>query len=101
MKIEIWIKDGGGLSKKYEDMGIDLPAGKKYLTAEMIVCGQDVRGYWVSPDIDEDTGTKNILFYTPWDNFSCPWSEQLEYLFKEIIDINESSNNISDTKDEV
>jgi len=63
------------------------------MTAEINVCRQDIRAYWVDPEPDAETGERRIVWYTATDNFVSPYSAGLEMIFATIIQNNENPLN--------
>jgi len=45
-----------------------------------------ISGFWVDPDIDDDTQARDIVFYlVVADGFRTPWTEEMESLLKSIL----------------
>ena len=81
MNIPIWVYDREKSSKKEltGKTGVNTRKATLYLNAEDIIC------FWVDDEIDDETGTKDILFYVGTISFRTQWSVKREAWFRNII----------------
>jgi len=77
MKIQIWVSDS-----KLDDLGVGDVDNR---LVDLYVRKDDIQSFWIDPEIDDDTGTRNINIYIGNNSFSAPYKKELAEQLYEIV----------------
>ncbi len=82
MKIQIWLSDQEKI-KESEILGADIDSS---LLVDFYFKLDQLIGFWIDPDENSITGSKDIIFYFGGDTLRTPYKKSLADLFyKEVI----------------
>jgi hypothetical protein len=57
----------------------------KHNLIDLYIDEKEIVAFWVDPDIDDDTKTRDIIFYTYGTSFRTPYTAEKVQIFKNII----------------
>lgn len=92
MEIQIHINDNDEL-KEIDDLGLN--KNPKVIYSTLYIRDICVIGFWISSEYNEQTGYKDITFYTTIGQFICDASEENIYKLKNAVGFNNQLNRIT------
>jgi hypothetical protein len=83
--IKIYIFDSAKVNEN-ESLGFE-KNGKCVQLVDFHFDETQLSGYWIDPDIDDDTNTQDINFYIAGQSFKTPYSNASELILRSCLNI--------------